>query len=69
MEVNQQVIIATRMLGQGLIGLNVFCGLMNIGIAMKQQIYTNMLKRISGADTIYIQHLNEHQNPIPRQLH
>lgn len=48
-EVNQRIIIAMRMLGQGLIGLNLFCGLMNIGIAMKQQTYTNTLKRIFAA--------------------
>ena len=48
-DANIRIVMATRMLGQGLAGLNFFCGLMNIGRGMKQQSYTNILKRIPAA--------------------
>ena len=48
-DANIRIVMATRILGQGLAGLHFFCGLMTIGRGMKQHSYANMLKRSLAA--------------------
>ena len=48
-EVNTRFMIAMRMLGKGLKGMQTFCGNMNMTAPMKQNTYTNLLNKIKEA--------------------